>query len=107
MQVVADRPPHRFSKRRRARFSSCEERLIPRVRSSSFPSPSLSPAHASTSSLSRSLSLFLRTLPLEFDCPVMVCDMTELDIGEDADSWYADTELQLPASAPLTDVTHY
>jgi hypothetical protein len=37
----------------------------------------------------------------------MVCDMTELDIGEDADSWYADTELQLPASAPLTDVTHY
>ena len=30
--------------------------------------------------------------------------MTELDIGEDADSWYADVKLQLPASAPLADV---
>jgi len=32
--------------------------------------------------------------------PVPVYDMTELDIGEDADSWYADVKLQLPASAP-------
>jgi hypothetical protein len=42
-----------------------------------------------------------------FDFPVTVCDMTEVDIGEDADSWYNDVKLQLPASAPLTDVSHY
>ncbi len=53
-----------------------------------------------------SLSLSLRTLPLEFDFQITVCDMTELDIGEDADSWYTDVKLQLPASAPLTDVSH-
>ena len=57
--------------------------------------------------LQLSLSLSLRTLPLEFDFQITVCDMTELDIGEDADSWYTDVKLQLPASAPLTDVSHY
>jgi hypothetical protein len=54
-----------------------------------------------------SLSLFLSTLPLQIDFPVTVCDMPKLDIGEDADSWYTDVKLQLPASAPLTNVSHY
>jgi hypothetical protein len=40
------------------------------------------------------------------DFPVGVCDMTELDIGEDAVSWYNEVKLQLPASAPLTDLSH-
>ena len=32
--------------------------------------------------------------------------MTELDIGEDADTWYKSDNLQIPASAPLADVYH-
>ena len=33
--------------------------------------------------------------------------MTELNIGEDADTWYKSDILQIPASAPLADVYHY
>ncbi len=40
------------------------------------------------------------------DFPVGLCDMTELDIGEDAVSWYNKVKLQLPASEPLTDLSH-
>jgi hypothetical protein len=33
--------------------------------------------------------------------------MTEVDIGEDADTWFKSNKSQLPASACLADVYHY
>jgi hypothetical protein len=81
-------------------YSPCPQFILP------F-SLSLSRSRFHFLTLSLSLSLSLRTLPLEFDLPVTVCDITELDFSEDADTWYADVNFQLKTSAPLTDEYHY
>ena len=56
--------------------------------------------------IARRSRLRTRCAVILFALALTLC-MTELDIGEDADSWYTDVKLQLPASAPLTDVSHY